>query len=179
MSKTKTLWLLWGAAYGICTVCGFFPVAAGALYGLFILLSLGFFVPPALLLFEAVQNKQPKILRIIRNLSLISLDSDSGIHAHGLLSGVGHRPVRLGHAAHDLPALFKEEINKNGRLWSSVLFLIQHFHDLTAAAGDHLTFLHMEYLVADGAIHIPLFFCLDDGNEAFFQFHGIPPLGEL
>ena len=59
--------------YAICTVCGFFPVAAGALYGLFILLSLGFFVPPALLLFEAVQNKQPKILRIIRNLSLISL----------------------------------------------------------------------------------------------------------
>ena len=73
MSKTKTLWLLWGAAYGICTVCGFFPVASGALYGLFILLSLGFFVSPALLLFEAVQNKQPKILRIIRNLSLISL----------------------------------------------------------------------------------------------------------
>ena len=73
MSKTKTLWLLWGAAYAICTLCGFFPVASGALYGLFILLSLGFFVPPALLLFEAVQNKQPKILRIIRNLSLISL----------------------------------------------------------------------------------------------------------
>lgn len=73
MKKTKLLWCLWAAAYGICTVCGFFPVAAGALYGLFILLSLGFFVPPALLLFEAVQNKQPKILRIIRNLSLISL----------------------------------------------------------------------------------------------------------
>ena len=73
MSKTKTLWLLWAAAYVICTVCGFFPVAQGALFGLFILLSLGFFVPPALLIFEAVQNKNRKILRMIRNLSLISL----------------------------------------------------------------------------------------------------------
>ena len=67
MSKTKTLWLLWGAAYVICTVCGFFPVAPGALSGLFILLSL------ALLIFEGVQNKNRKILQIIRNLSLISL----------------------------------------------------------------------------------------------------------
>jgi hypothetical protein len=73
MKNTKLLWCLWAAMYAICTLCGFFPVASGALYGLFILLSLGFFVPPALLLFEAVQNKQPKILRIIRNLSLISL----------------------------------------------------------------------------------------------------------
>ena len=73
MSKTKTLWLFWGAAYVICAVCGFFPVAPGALFGLFILLSLGFFAPPALLIFEGVQNKNRKILQIIRNLSLISL----------------------------------------------------------------------------------------------------------
>ena len=36
-------------------------------------MSLGFFVPPAFLIYEAVQNKRPKTLRIIRNLSLISL----------------------------------------------------------------------------------------------------------
>ena len=73
MSKTKKLWIIWAAAYVICTVCAFFPVAPGALTGLFLLLSLGFFVPPALLIFDAVQNKKPKNLKILRNLSLISL----------------------------------------------------------------------------------------------------------
>jgi hypothetical protein len=73
MKKVKKLWIIWAAAYLICTVCGFFPVASGALTGLFVLLSLGFFLPPAFLIYEAVQNKRPKTLRIIRNLSLISL----------------------------------------------------------------------------------------------------------
>ena len=73
MKKTKLLWCLWAAAYGICAVCGFIPVTEDALSGLFILLSLGFFVPPALLIFQGVQNNQPKILRRIRTLSIISL----------------------------------------------------------------------------------------------------------
>ncbi len=73
MKNSKKYWILWAVAYGICTVCGFFPVAPGAVSGLFVLLSLGFFVPPAFLIYEAVQNKWPKTLRIIRNLSLISL----------------------------------------------------------------------------------------------------------
>ena len=73
MKKTKLLWCLWAAAYGICTICGFIPVKEDALAGLFILLSLGFFVPPALLIFQGVQNKQPNILRLIRTLSIICL----------------------------------------------------------------------------------------------------------
>ena len=73
MEKTKIYWILWAAAYGICTVCAFFPVASGALSGLFLLLSLGFFVPPAFLIYHAVQSKRLQDLRIIRNLSLISL----------------------------------------------------------------------------------------------------------
>ena len=73
MKNTKHLWILWAVAYAVCTVCAFFPVSQGALTGLFLLLSLGFFVPPGFLIYEAVQNKWPKILRIIRNLSLISL----------------------------------------------------------------------------------------------------------
>ena len=73
MKKAKLLWILWAAMYVICTVCGFFPAATDGVYGVFILLSLGFFVPPALLIFDAVQRKNLKILRLIRNLSLISL----------------------------------------------------------------------------------------------------------
>ena len=73
MKKTKKLWILWAVAYVICTVCGFFPVVSGAVSGLFVLLSLGFFVPPGFLVYEAVQNNCLKTLRTIRNLSLISL----------------------------------------------------------------------------------------------------------
>ena len=73
MSKIKKIWILWAAAYVVCTVCAFFPVAPGALSGLFVLLSLGFFVPPAFLIYKAVEHKWPKILRVIRNLSIISL----------------------------------------------------------------------------------------------------------
>ena len=73
MKNTKLFWILWAVSYVICTVCGFFPIAPGALSGLFLLLSLGFFVPPGFLIYHAVQNRQPKILKIIRNLSLISL----------------------------------------------------------------------------------------------------------
>ena len=73
MSKIKKLWILWAVAYVICTVCAFFPVAHGALTGLFLLLSLGFFVPPGFLIYEAVQRKNRKILQVVRNLSLISL----------------------------------------------------------------------------------------------------------
>lgn len=73
MSKMKKLWLIWAAMYIICTVCAFFPVSEGALSGLFVLLSLGFFVPPGFLIFEAVQSKWPETLKQIRTLSLISL----------------------------------------------------------------------------------------------------------
>ena len=73
MNKTKKLWIIWAAAYVICTVCAFFPVAPGALSGLFLLLSLGFFVPPAFLIYGAVQNRSTKTLKVIRNLSIISL----------------------------------------------------------------------------------------------------------
>lgn len=73
MSKAKKLWIIWAAAYVLCTVCAFFPVSQGALSGLFLLLSLGFFVPPGLLIYEAVQRKNYNTLKLIRNLSLISL----------------------------------------------------------------------------------------------------------
>ena len=73
MSKAKKLWIIWAAAYVLCTVCAFFPVSQGALSGLFLLLSLGFFVPPGLLIYEAVQRKNYNTLKLIRTLSLISL----------------------------------------------------------------------------------------------------------
>jgi hypothetical protein len=73
MNKTKNLWILWGIAYLLCTVCGFFTVAPGLVYWLFILLGLGFFVPPGMIIYNAVQKQDPKPLRLIRNLCFLSL----------------------------------------------------------------------------------------------------------
>lgn len=73
MKNTKNLWILWGALYLLCGVCGFISDPQGLWYGLFVLLSLGFFVPPAILLYDAVTEKNGKILRILRLLSILSL----------------------------------------------------------------------------------------------------------
>ena len=73
MKNTKKIWISWAIMYGLCTVCAFFPVSSGLMTALFLLLSLGFFVPPGILVFRAIQGKNPKILKTVRNLSLISL----------------------------------------------------------------------------------------------------------
>ena len=47
---------------------------------------------------------------------------------------------------------------------------VQYFHDLTAAAGDHLSGLDMQQLMADGAVDIAFLFRSDNGGKAAFQF---------
>ena len=73
MKNTKTIWILWGAIYLLCAICAFFPNPQGVWYGLFILLSLGFFVPPSILLYDAVTAHKRKNLLTIRLLSFLSL----------------------------------------------------------------------------------------------------------
>lgn len=73
MTKTKKIWLIWGAMYLLCTVCAFIPTQQAAFLGLFVLLSLGFFVPPGFLLYEAVKKHNRLLLKRIRLLSILSL----------------------------------------------------------------------------------------------------------
>ena len=73
MTKTKKIWIFWGLLYLICMVCGFVPNPQGGLYGLFVLLSVAFFIPPAYLLYCAVQWRSKKIMKQVRLLSILSL----------------------------------------------------------------------------------------------------------
>ncbi len=73
MKNTIKLWILWGGLYLLCALLGFFPDPQGLWYGLFVLLGLGFFVPPSILLYDAVKTKNGKTLRILRLLSFLSL----------------------------------------------------------------------------------------------------------
>ena len=71
--KKSTLFVLWGGIFIICAGLGFIPAPVG--FGRFLLtvLALGFFAPPAVLLYRVKQEGDLHTLRLIRNLSALSL----------------------------------------------------------------------------------------------------------
>ena len=69
----KNLYIAWGVLYVLCTALGFIPEPQGALYGLLFMLSLAFFIPPAVLLYRAVQRSDLATVRMVRTLSMASL----------------------------------------------------------------------------------------------------------
>ena len=72
MSK-KFLAALWAGLFIVCAGLGFIPEPEESLKSLLTLLSLLFFLPPALLLYDAGRNRDSAALQLIRNLSAISL----------------------------------------------------------------------------------------------------------
>lgn len=69
----QRLFMAWAFLYGICAALGFFSDPQGALSGLMIVLSLAFFVPPAILVYRGVKEKDFLLLAKIKVLSLLSL----------------------------------------------------------------------------------------------------------
>lgn len=69
----KFLYALWGGMFIICGGLGFIPEPAGALGAVLTVLSLGFFLPPALLVWGAAREKDRYVLLLVRNLSALSL----------------------------------------------------------------------------------------------------------
>lgn len=71
---TKTAWYtLWGGAFILCAGLGFIPGPDGFMKFLMTVLSIAFFAPPAMLLRTAHREKDALTLRLIRNLSAVSL----------------------------------------------------------------------------------------------------------
>ncbi len=79
MKKNAKIWIFWAVTYVLCTVCAFVPNPQGGLYGAFLLLSLGFFIPPGWLVYRAVTQKDARLLKILRNLSFVSLGGTLGM----------------------------------------------------------------------------------------------------
>ncbi len=71
--KRSTLWLLWGVFYIICAGLGFIPQPQGIVRAMLFLLSLLFFVPPGVLLYEARRHSDRALLRRLRMAALASL----------------------------------------------------------------------------------------------------------
>ncbi len=73
MTRKGKLALSWGALYIICTIFGFIRTENGLLQAIFALFSIGFFLPPGILLYEAIEGKDQKTIRTVRYLSIASL----------------------------------------------------------------------------------------------------------
>ena len=71
--KNRTLWFLWAALYIVTAGLGFIPANSGFVMALLMLPGIGFFVPPAILLYRGITDGDPKLVGRIRGLSLASL----------------------------------------------------------------------------------------------------------
>ena len=64
---------LWAGMYIVCAVLGFISDPEGFSYGMLLFCALAFFVPPALLLYQAKKDGSRKDILLVRTLSLLSL----------------------------------------------------------------------------------------------------------
>lgn len=71
--KKSYLFALWGGMFILCAALGIIPEPEGILSVLLTVLSVLFFVPPALLLYTASARGDRDTIALVRNLSLLSL----------------------------------------------------------------------------------------------------------
>ena len=102
MNKTS-LYTAWAGIAILCAGLSFIPEPAGFLKFLMIVLSLGFFVPPAFLLYRADQQKDIFTLKLMRNLSMASLGLTVAVLIVSFLSFMA--PEAVGNFLHILLVL--------------------------------------------------------------------------
>ena len=71
--KKKSLFALWGVLFLVCAGLGFIPEPSGAVRWLLTVLSILFFLPPAVLVYQGRKAGDGHLLALIRNLSALSL----------------------------------------------------------------------------------------------------------
>ena len=69
----KLLYALWGCLFILCAGLGFIPAPEGSGQILLTILSVLFFLPPAVLLRQSAKNRDPHTAMLVRNLSALSL----------------------------------------------------------------------------------------------------------
>lgn len=87
--KHNVLYFLWAGLFSLCAGLGFIPEASGALQGFLTFLSLLFFLPPVLILYRAQKANHTAPIRLVRNLSALSLLLTLILLIVNLLSAMG------------------------------------------------------------------------------------------
>ena len=132
MVRNKNLYVLWGIAYIVCVALGFVPEVDGLLKAVLILVALGFFVPPGVLLYRGIRQGNRKQICRIRNISALSLGATLVVMVVNLLCAV-NGSESLGDALFGLLVLVSSPMYcmRNGFvslfLWACLLMLgIRH-----------------------------------------------------
>lgn len=82
----NTLFSFWGGMFIVCAAAGFIPVPQGIARVILTALAILFFLPPALLIHRAVQQKDLLCLKLIRNLAAASLSLTLVLFVMSILS---------------------------------------------------------------------------------------------
>ena len=118
--KNRFLYALWGALFILCAGLGFIPESDGALKLLRTGLSILFFLPPALLIWKARQERNRAALLLVRNLSIASLSLSVALIIANFLTVF--RSQLLGDILHGILVVVSSPMICGGH-WAMSLFL--------------------------------------------------------
>ena len=117
--KNRFLYALWGALFILCALLGFIPEPAGAPRVLLTALSILFFLPPALLIWKARQERNRAALSLVRSLSIASLSLSAGLIIANFLTAF--RSQLLGDILHGVLVVVSTPMICSGH-WAMSLF---------------------------------------------------------
>ena len=125
--SNKSLYSLWGVLFIICAVFGFIPEPEGLVQYVLTALSVSFFIPPGLLLFQASTHSDRRVPTLIRNLAVASLGLTLLVLILNLLSAF--QSEFLGSMLHALLVIISTPMVCSGYwvlslfLWSCILMV--------------------------------------------------------
>ena len=117
--KSQFLYALWGALFILCAGLGFIPEPARVLRVLLTGLSILFFLPPAVLVWNGRREKDRQTLMLVRNLSIVSLGLSVGLIIANFL--MAFRSELLGDILHGVLVVVSSPMICSGH-WAMSLF---------------------------------------------------------
>lgn len=118
--KNSMLYILWAVLYVMCAIVSLAPLpgTAGVVFSAF--LSCLFFLPGGILVYRGIHQKNRKLLRTVRIISILSLVLTLVLLVSSFLSVLGSET--LGNVLHILLALFSVPMISSG-YWVVSIFL--------------------------------------------------------
>lgn len=118
--KKHHLFALWGGLFALCAALGFIPEPGNALQVLMTLLSVAFFIPPALLLRAASRSGDRNTVVLVQDLSIASLVLTALLIIANFLSALTGE--LLGNILHSILIIVSSPMVCSG-YWALSLFL--------------------------------------------------------
>lgn len=118
--KNSLLYILWGGLFAVCAGLGFIPEPEGAVRVLLTVLAVFFFIPPVLLLWQAVKTGSQNTVHLVGSLSALSLGLTVAVLLVSILTAAGSE--KLGNFLHGVLIVVSSPMVCSGH-WALSLFL--------------------------------------------------------